>query len=432
MEIEELLRKTLHASTTQSRPRPGFEDRVHASLAGKPRLRLTGGRLLGGMVALMGVVALVVVSLPWFMGPPQAAVGPGGQKTPGFTETSPALASTPLAHAEKWLLSFDYPATWTVTDTQTLPATANHLREASAQRGVPRVFGFVGTAPGAQTCLPATATLKAPLCSTRWNLADGTISMRFGMGGLFDGGIAKTTYHWTAWDSDLGTVLPGAESLVIDNLPVRFVRSVGDRVPYSQETIPGASEVLWWGLPSQSGDAYQSGWEIVAAIAGPHASELEAQATALVDSIHFAPEPTLLPTDPGLLESARQSMLRTAYAAIVHDENDEHIHELDCFPTTVGASRQAYITQTIPTNPLTVPLLVTCSLVSMVPTPMQNWALTLSQTWAAGPDYPAGDATFVYFLNAQGQMYSGTSQGSGTTSDGKNEFTYPHVGTSKY
>ncbi|MGD0247991.1 MAG: hypothetical protein ABSB75_02960 [Candidatus Limnocylindrales bacterium] len=151
-----------------------------------------------------------------------------------------------------------------------------------------------------------------------------------------------------------------------------------------------------------------------------------------------APSPALTPP----LAQLQQSALLKFYADDRQYANDEHVHEMDCFPTTVGASQQAEITQTIATSPLTVPLPVTCTVVSMVPYPLPGWnppkygwTVTLSQSWVAGPDYPAGYATYRFNLEPDGSVIGGGFvAGSGPTPEGKSGPLpyYPHVGTSKY
>jgi hypothetical protein len=156
------------------------------------------------------------------------------------------------------------------------------------------------------------------------------------------------------------------------------------------------------------------------------------------------PSPVLTPS-PALTPSVaqlQQIALLRFYADDKRFANDEHIHEMDCFPTTVGASEQAVITQTIGTNPLTVPLPVTCTVVSMVPYPLPGWTppkygwtVTLSQSWVAGQDYPAGYATYAFDMEPDGSVIRGAFiAGSGPTPEGKSGPLpyYPHEGTSKY
>ncbi len=144
---------------------------------------------------------------------------------------------------------------------------------------------------------------------------------------------------------------------------------------------------------------------------------------------------------PSVAERQHAALLNL-YANVRRYANDEHVHEMDCFPTTVGASQQAVITQTITTNPLTVPLPVTCTVVSMDPYPLPGWAppkygwtVTLSQSWLAGPDYPAGYATYRFDTEPDGSLiHSSFIGGSGPIIEGKGDTlpAYPHVGTSKY
>jgi hypothetical protein len=150
------------------------------------------------------------------------------------------------------------------------------------------------------------------------------------------------------------------------------------------------------------------------------------------------PSPALTPSTA----QRQQSALLKFYADDRKYANDEHVHEMDCFPTTVGASQQAEITQTIGGSPLTVPLPVTCTVVSMAPyalpgwtPPKYGWTVTLSQSWVAGSDYPAGYATYQYDMEPDGDVIRGRFiAGSGPTPQGKSGPIpyYPHEGTSKY
>lgn len=402
--LEDLLRERLGASS-RVLPSPGFEDRVRRSLI--PR-RAGGWRrrhLVEGVVGIAAVMALVAVGVPWMLGPRTGIAGPGASATDDRT-AEPTIAPTvtptnvPLAHAQKWMLSFDYPASWTLTDRDIFQAT-NGLSSASNE-GMPAVFGFVGNGSAQESCVPGGAQAM-PQCSTTWGLADNTIVMRFEVAITPHMSREKSppTYAWTGQEANDGVTIPGAQNLTLDNLPARFVRSATNAVPFRAETVPGATAVLWWGIPSQS--TLQFGWTIVAAIRGPNTAELESQAEALVASIHFVSAAQVLPTDPADLERAREAALAHFYAEDKRLANDEHVHELDCFSVIVGEARQANITQTLATNPLTKPLPVTCIVESAVPSAMQGWIVTLSQSWEAGSDYPAGKVSYRVVLRADGQ-----------------------------
>jgi len=236
----------------------------------------------------------------------------------------------------------------------------------------------------------------------------------------------RPSYIWTGREAVEGPEIPGAEALMIDGLPARFAKSTTDAVPYSSETVSGATEVLWWGLTSEQ--QFSFGYSIVAGIRGPDVAALEAQAKALVASIHYVPEPIMLPTDPTALDQVRQAALETDLTEQKKTmaSNKDYRHAWDCFPTVVGASRNATITDTPSTGPLTKPLSVTCTVESMVPTVMQGWTLTLSQSWDAGPGYPAGKAYEVEEMNGQGLVWEWGWTGTNASS------AYPHQGRSNY
>jgi hypothetical protein len=259
-------------------------------------------------------------------------------------------------------------------------ATAG-LNAIRPSEGDPIVFGFVGNGSASEECAPNPPTLFYS-CSTSWSLAAGTIVIRIEVSPREHNSPAAGS--WTALQAVEGPDLPGAQATTIDGLPARFSKNASDVIPYSTETIPGATEVLWWGLTSQQ--QFTFGYSIVAGIRGPNLAALEAQAKALVAGIRYIPETSMLPTDPAAFDQARQSALERALADQKQDADSEHDHAWDCFPTTVGASQKATITQTPNSNPLTRPLPVTCTVESMVPTVMQGWTLTLSQTWEAGSD----------------------------------------------
>jgi hypothetical protein len=385
--------------------------------------------MLGAMVAMAAALALAVVVLPSVIAP-RSGVGPGGgEASPlvtGEPTREPTVAPTatptpvPLAHAQKWFLSFDYPANWTLTDRDTFAAD-NGLSSASATDGNPLVFGFVGNVAASEECAGSTGG-GIYTCTTNWALAEGSVAIRFEIAPRTSGSIRPTSI-WTARQAVNGTEIPGAEALTIDGLPARFARSTSDVIPYSTETVPGATEVLWWGLPSQQ--QYSFGYSIVAGIRGPNDAELEAQAEALVAGIHFVPEPVMLPTDPAALAQARQSALLAFFADQASSANAEHVHAYDCFPRTPGASNQTTIIQTLNGSaPMTQPLPVTCQTMSSDPNSMQGWTVTLKQTWLAGRGYPAAELTVVCYTRGDGGTWG--------CSFSPISIVYPHVGKSKY
>lgn len=384
---------------------------------------------------MAAVLALAVVALPWIIGPRggTAPGGPGasGSGSNGAAESSaPTIESTvaaptptpvPLAHAAKWNITFDYPAAWKLVDEGPAPSDPN---DPLIYDKVHEAMGFVGSGSATQKC---TAWVQGSwaTCATTWSLPDNSVVLRFGQASWIPV-TGEDTYTWTVQQAVYGPEIPGAQRLTIDGMPVRFASNASDVVPHSSETVPGATEVLWWGVPSPMPS--QFAFSIVAAIKGPNTAELEAQARAVVESIHFVPEPHMLPTDPTALADARSRALIQYFATSTQLSDGEHNHSLDCFPRTPGESQQASITQTLNTAPMTKPLPVTCTTVSIEPNEMQGWTIILKQTWAAGPDYPAGEMGVNSYTLDNGEplggSYLGSPKGSG--------IEYPHVGPSKY
>jgi len=143
-DIENLLRERLGAGSSLSQPSPGFEDRVRRSLTPRGAGSRRWSRALQGVVGLAAVLALAAVAVPWVTGP-RAGMGPGGSGDDAASPSAtpePTLAPTasptpvPVAHAQKWFLSFDYPADWTVTDRDITAATAG-LNAGSTAQGEP-------------------------------------------------------------------------------------------------------------------------------------------------------------------------------------------------------------------------------------------------------------------------------------------------------
>ena len=374
------------------------------------------------LVGLAAVVALVAVALPWLTGPRPGA-GPGGGSGAPAVATKPAPTATPvpLAHAKVWGLTFDYPATWILANNEPaldsldgLPPTGNLA-----------ALGFLGTGTATQNCPAWKQGSPIATCTTTWTLPEGSIVIRFTQASMISG--TDPTYIWNGYQALSGPDIPGATKLTIDGMPARFAKSTSDVVPDRSETIPGATEVLWWGIPVQVQNWL--GYSIVAAIKGPNVSELEVEANALIDSIHFGQEPSMLPTDQTALAAARQSALLKYFATMTQYADDEHNHAYDCFPRTEGASNQATIIQTLNQAPMTKPLTVTCTTVSIEPNAMQGWTVQLTQTWEAGPGYSAGECDVTSYTMTDGSA-SSTSFGPSTKSGPMTG--YPNVGPSKY
>lgn len=375
-----------------------------------------------GVVTIAASITVIAVALPWLIGPRSdvGGSGPGATSAPTSSPTpAPTPTPVPLAHAKNWDLTFDYPAAWTLVDNGT--STSSYVSPTED----PAAMGFVGNGSGRQTCTPWSSTSLAT-CVTTWSLPEGSIVLRFAVSPMFASPTTGPSYIWTGHQALDGPDIPGAEAMIIDGYPARFAKNTSDVIPYSTETVPGATEVLWWGLTKPYADWF--GYSVAAAIKGPNTTELEAEARALVASIRYVNKPPSLPTDPTALAQARQPALLTYLADMTKSGDDEHKHAYDCFPRTIGVSQPANILEPPNQAPMTKPLAVTCTTVSMDPNAMQGWSVVLKETWVAGPDYPAGE------LNIRcNTMADGTAGGCSFDSPGgKDSIGFPHVGKSKY
>jgi hypothetical protein len=338
--------------------------------------------------------------------------GVGATSAAGSIATpSPTPTPVPLVESDSFGMTFTYPETWTLRDLGSY--TSDFSGNLPLQ--VAHADGFLGNGSSGQTCTDWTREEPAQ-CTTTWNLPAAGVEISIGQPGW----TSTDGSSWSAAAALAGATVPGAESLTIDSMPARFIKNTSNVVPLGGETIPGADEVLWWGIPAPLPS--QRTVYIVAALTGPDLAATEAEVTAFVESIRFDRRPVLLPTETPLLEAARQAVLDQFFASYLSAADDEHNHSLDCFPKVVGVAKQASITQTLNTAPMTQPLPVTCEIVSVDPNAMQGWTIVARQDWAAGADYPAGSAGMTC-----------TTQADGTNSACYYGMTYyPHVGKSKH
>ena len=424
--IEDLLRERLSAGSDRPLPNPGFESRVRASLT--PRSDRGRRRQIHAVEALVGLaaaLALAVVGLPWLLAPRSEALAPGGVET---SSPSPTAAPTPtdvlLAHAEKWFLAFDYPAAWTLDDQSVLDVSGAYpgLRFSSAGGNLlafGRSVGFLGAGSARDVCQGDPNNVE---CTTEWMLPEGSVEVRFW--------VASGT-RWDGVSAIDGYPLAGYNTTTVDGLPAMFAKSTGSisnaALVRPAETVPNADEVLSWVLPTQRelGGVYT----IDAAIRGPNAAQLEAQVRAMIASLHWQPASYRLPRDPAALETAKAAAIPAGLASL-RTEPTARIYTsgypkfFDCFPSRAGVKVAATITHS-QQAPLTRPLPVTCT-TAIEPNSMQGWTLSLTQTWAAGSDYPAGYCINVYQLHLDGTLAAFDQTGP----DYWKHVYYPHQGSS--
>jgi hypothetical protein len=384
------------------------------------------------LIGIAAVTALALVALPWLIGPRGGVTPPGSETDSPAPSIEPTAAPTqvPLAHAQKWLLSFDYPAAWTLRD-QEIPAMNDPnpwLRflqggSAGTLTRFGRSIGFLGSGSASDSCvqLPETvvpgagtpsSTMDAdPMnlqCTTHWSVPAGGVEIRFWVNAM---------PRWNGLSAIAGVPAPGYTPTTVDGLAALFARSTNlvtaalpsalpsDFPRPDAEVIPDADEVLSWVLPTQI--SLGGNYTITAAIRGPNVAELESQVQAMVASLHWVPEPYRLPTDAVSVAKAESAAvavalpwLRTSRWGLIYANQD--LHFFDCFPMEPGASATATITWSMQ-GPLKKPLPVACK-TDIAPNVMQGWTLSLTQSWAAGSDYAAGEITVYFDLKADGTV----------------------------
>lgn len=424
-DIESLLRERLGPSSGRPLPSPGFEGRVRRSLTAQVRSRRRA-HAVEALAGIAAVVALAAVVVPWWVGPRSGVGGPGAGASPSVLPTfgptvvvSPSPTAIPLAHAQKWFLAFDYPAAWTLSDQNVLSLSdPNPGLRFTSNGGNLEVFGrsvgFLGSGSAKDVCQGDQVSLE---CTTQWTLPEGSVEVRFWV---------SSAGRWNGLSAIDGHPLDGYTSTTIDGLPAMFAKTTGSisnaALMRPAQVVPDADEVLSWVLPTQRELA--GVYTIEAAIRGPNAAELEAQVRAMVASLRWEPAAYRLPTDAAALEAARKAAARPALSFLrtsVYQYGGSHFY--DCFPTEVGASTTATITASVQA-PLMQPLPVTCT-TDVAPNVMQGWTLSLTQTWAAGPDYPAGQSTVTVDLNLDGTVAEVDQTTRGWMSP-----DYPHQGSS--
>jgi hypothetical protein len=330
----------------------------------------------------------------------------------------------PLAHAQKWFLTFDYPAAWKLDDQNVLSVADPNpgLRFTSSGGNLEllgRSVGFLGTGSARDICQGDQVTVD---CTTQWTLPESSVEVRF---------WAASGAHWDGLSAIDGYPLDGYTSTTVDGLPATFTKTTGSisnaaLLGHPTEVVPGADEVLSWVLPTQRELA--GVYTIDAAIRGPNTVELEAQVRAMIASLRWEPAAYRLPTDPAALDAAQAAAITSGLSSLRSKLNapiltEFYPHFFDCFPSKTGVSVPATITHS-QQAPLTQPLPVICT-TAIKPNSMQGWTLSLTQTWAAGPDYPAGYCTNVYQLNLDGTL----AQFDQSWPDYLKHIYYPHQGS---
>jgi hypothetical protein len=409
MDVESLLRDALDLRRVWGEPSVGFDRRVMERLRPQSRRR---ARVIGSFVGLAAVLALAAVAVPWYLGSGIHAGLPGlaasasasaaVSASPSEPAASPSAALVPTTHVKKWGLEFDYPTAWSLAAAPPIAAPSAIPSPLVNSLYARQILGYVGTATPATTCTDPVALAgggeKSGICASVWSLGPGDVVVRFQKGDITSQNLLQD--------------LPGAgvTMTTVGGLPAWFSRTSGTAIPElpmpdgtggSIESAAGAETILVWELPGnetrQAGLYPRNNFRIVAAVRGPLTAALEAEVRSLVESINYDPPVVPLPVDP----AARAALGQTVLASALGQLSPVLPKGSDCFPRETG-SKSASLSVAPDGPKLSKPLPVVCS-VAIEPNIMETWTLTLTVTWEAASDRPAGRWVWVGWVNSKGQ-----------------------------
>ena len=186
--------------------------------------------------------------------------------------------------------------------------------------------------------------------------------------------------------SDASGATQGGTYTEVGGLPAIYV---GDSQGAADSTV-----TVYWTLsvPSSVIERYL----IKAEIEGPGLEQMRAQVQALVASIRYDPPAPVLSTSDG-----------PRMVSMGLDQATAKDPALACFPRLAGTTATATITVTPGQTQLGKPLPVTCR-TDIEPFAMWLWRLTLTESWTAASDRPAGALTTTVWLSADGVPQSTT------------------------
>lgn len=159
---------------------------------------------------------------------------------------------------------------------------------------------------------------------------------------------------------------------------------------------PDRDEGREWtvGIPEE----IQQWYQFTSVMGGPGSQTLRDEIDSVARSTRFdQPAPTL-PSDPGTIATA----LRRGLDMLDRDNREsQHSRWYACYPRTPDSSATATI-EDGPGGPLEGPLAVTCS-VTIKPTVIGFWAITLTTRWEAGPGYPGAAYQEIVYVDTSGR-----------------------------
>jgi hypothetical protein len=219
-------------------------------------------------------------------------------------------------------------------------------------------------------------------CAATWSLAAGTAAMTFEW--RFNPGPDYSNL-WSLLRAESAPPA-GTQFVMVAGVRTIYARNLSNRVPINptvagDATIPGADEVLTWELVDRF-NGFNS-FKITAAVRGPNAAALEAQAAAVIASMHYLPAIVPLATDEASKAAAFEQFMASGLAG-----------RLGCIPPALGEAGTATVTH-VDMYQLSQPLAVRCTAVIQAE-PEQIWQVTVTWEWDASPDHAAGNAREIW------------------------------------
>ena len=335
MNPEEHLSAALHATLDARRPSPDLADRILDQLATGPH-RTSRFSLRLGLAAAAAIV-LVAALVPFAL---------------NFRSNGPTTsASAPaFAYYHRGDLSFAAPVSW------------GYGPDLGDRNGAILWSGkqWTGCAPNATTC-------------GAWPLGPGQVLVTVSK---------RQAVPPSAIDpTDPAGLAAGESYVTVGGLPAIF-KAAG-----RPDSDTGAT--LDWQL-SAPGDV-TTRFYIHAEYRDPGATQLRAQAEALVASIRYDQAPAVLDPVNGPSRAAKGiDLLRASDPTFA------------CFPDVLGVAGLATVT-TLRYAQLTKPLPVTCSF-AVEPAQIGLWRVRLTEAWTAAADRTAGSLVTTLWLNPDGTI----------------------------
>jgi len=265
--------------------------------------------------------------------------------------------------------SFDYPATWRYFSAANLPPSSFSL-----------TLGYLATIDLDVSSF-CQQTNNGFSCNYQYPLTPGTLVVEIASGGFPNSPL---------WNGDTPA---GQKRVMVAGMPAL----------YAEQHLAADVDILSWQIARP--DAFDNYYVLTAHIKGPGGGALRREVQALVASFRFDPPVVPLSSDPSA--AARAAAGALAFLRALKPEGSSYA----CFPDVPGTSRGATIHAFPNIEPgLHKPLPVVCSM-TIEPTDLQVWKMTLQFSWDAAADRQAGRYVITLLVTRTGELGASESGG---------------------